>query len=371
MRILILQDYLRCGGTERQSVALARMLHDEGSDTFLLTFRPGGRLEAEAADAGVPFDALQFTDTGLNFFAPRLVRAIRKFGPDVILCMGRMANCYGGLIQHRFPRVAVVGTVRTGKPLPALYRWSLRQVSGVLTNTDWWQARLIEFGVDPGKILVIANGLTRDWSGVQRHGAREAMRESLSLRPSSVVFLNVAEFRPGKRQARLIEFFSGLDSAWDWHLWLVGEGKEWDRCRTLAERDGRGRIHLFGHSENPLPWYAAADVAVSHSVEDSLPNFLVEAQTLRLPVIASDYQGIAEAFRDGKTGYLVGANDTEGLHDAVRRLYLDPLTRHEMGRQAEAFAAGRFASRPHGSNTLDALRSFFVQHRTRSERLAG
>ena len=370
MRILILQDYLRCGGTERQSVDLARRLRGEGSETFLLTFRPGGRLESEVAKAGIPFDALQQKDTTLNFFAPGLFHAVREHRPDVVLCMGRMANCYGGFLQHRFPRIAVVGTVRTGKPLPALHVWSLRQVSGVLTNTHWWRARLIDLGVDARKIAVVSNGLTRDWNAVDFRGARQKMREGLALRPSSVVFLNVAEFRPGKRQARLIEFFSTLDPKWDWHLWLVGEGKEWGRCRTLAERVGRGRIRLQGHSEDPLPWYAAADVAVSDSVEDSLPNFLVEAQTLGLPIIAANYQGVAEAMRHGETGYLVGEQDQNAFYDAVRKLYLDPKDRHDMGRQAQSFAVERFAGGLHVSRTLDALKFFFRQNCDISQRHA-
>jgi glycosyltransferase involved in cell wall biosynthesis len=370
MRTLILQDYLRCGGTERQSVHLARYLRSEGGEASVLTFRPGGLLAGELASAGVTYSSLQILDTGLNFFAPGLFRAIRQWRPDVILCMGRMANCYGGFIQRRFPKVAVVGSVRTGKPLPALNIWSLRQVSGVLTNTDWWRARMIEQGVDPGKIAVVANGLTHDWDAMNRSGEREVIRRKLAIRRATVVFLNVADFRRGKRQARLIEFFSTLDSRWDWQLWLVGGGKEWNRCRRLAERLGPGRIRLLGHSADPLPWYAAADVAVSASIEDSMPNFLVESQTLGLPVIATDFQGVGETLRNGETGYLVAAQDLAAFRAAVCELYLHSEARRRMGRQAETFARQRYASAPQASKTLDALRSFYSSRHHPLERHA-
>jgi len=42
--------------------------------------------------------------------------------------MGRMANCYAGYIQQSCPAAAVIGTMRTGKPLPWLFRRSLRRV---------------------------------------------------------------------------------------------------------------------------------------------------------------------------------------------------------------------------------------------------
>ena len=45
MKILIVQDYLRSGGTERQSVLLANAFAAAGHATTLLTFRPGGPLD--------------------------------------------------------------------------------------------------------------------------------------------------------------------------------------------------------------------------------------------------------------------------------------------------------------------------------------
>ncbi len=336
----------------------------------MLTFRPGGLLAGELASAGVTHSSLQTFDMGLNFLAPGLYRAIREWRPDVILCMGRMANCYGGFIQRRFPNIAVVGSVRTGKSLPALNLWSFRQVSGVLTNTDWWRTRLIEQGIDPGKIAVVANGLTHDWEVMNRSGARDSIRRKLAIGRSTVVFLNVANFRRGKRQAHLIEIFSTLDPGWKCQLWLVGGGNEWGRCHRLAERLGPGRIRLLGHSADPQCWYAAADIAVSVSVEDSLPNFLIEAQMLGLPVIATDFQGVGEALRNGETGYLVAPQDEDAFHAAVCELYLRQQVRRRMARRAKAFAKEHYASAPQASKTLDALRSFNSARHDLQERYA-
>lgn len=370
LRVLILQDYLRCGGTERQSVHLARQLHAEGNDVSVLTFRPGGLLSEELVRAGVPHRALQPLDTCLNFLAPGLFRALRQHRPQVILCMGRTSNSYAGFIQRRFPEIAVIGTVRTGKPLPALNRWSLRQVSGVLTNTDWWRLRLIHMGVDPGRIAVVTNGLTRNWALENRLPSRERRREELQVGPSTVVFLNVAGFRDGKRHARLIEFFSTLDSDWDWRLWLVGDGRQWQRCRRLAERLEPRRIRLVGHDADPFAWYSAADVAVSVSLEDSLPNFLVEAQTLGLPVVATEFKGVGEALRHGETGFLVAPRDADAFRFAIEQLYLDAERRHRMSRQAAAFAAEHYSSGLRVSKTFDALSRFHEMHLGSEERYA-
>lgn len=336
----------------------------------MLTFRPGGLLSEELGRAGVPHLALQPLDTCLNFLAPGLFRALRRHRPHVILCMGRTTNCYAGFVQHRFPEIAVVGTVRTGKPLPALNRWSLCQVSGVLTNTNWWRLRLIQMGVDPGRIAVVANGLTRDWSLEQRLPSRERRREELQVGASTVVFLNVAGFRNGKRHARLIEFFSTLDPDWDCRLWLVGDGRQWRRCQRLAERLAPRRIRLVGYDADPFAWYSAADVAVSVSHEDALPNFLVEAQTLGLPVVATEYKGVGEALRHGETGYLVAARDPDAFRSAIEELYFDAERRRRMSQQAAAFAARYYSSGLRVSKTFDALSRFHSMHLGSAERYA-
>lgn len=358
MRVLIIQDYLRCGGTERHSVHLARRLRAEGSETSVLTFRPGGLLAGELALAGVSHLSLQPLDTGLNILAPGLFRAVRAEQPNVIVCMGRMANCYGGLIQHRFSNIAVIGTVRTGKPLSAPYTWSLRQVSGILTNTHWWRARLIEHGFAPYKIAVVANELTHDWVAKNQTAERIELRRRLAIKPSTVVFLNVADFRRGKRQDHLIEIFSTLDPGWDCQLWLVGSGKEWRRCQRLAERLGARRVRLLGHSPDPLPWYAAADVAVSASIEDSMPNFLIEAQMAGLPVIATDFQGVGEALHIGETGFLVAAQDGDALRAMICELYLHSEVRRRMGRLAKNHAREKYGGGHQVSKTAEALRTF-------------
>ena len=45
MKVLILQDYLRGGGTERQSIELTRALHLQGIQSQLVVGRSGGPLD--------------------------------------------------------------------------------------------------------------------------------------------------------------------------------------------------------------------------------------------------------------------------------------------------------------------------------------
>ena len=159
MKIVVLQDRLRAGGTERQAVFLARSFAAVGHETTFVTFRPGGALSPELTAAGVPHVSLQPVDLGLDWFAPGLCAKINAERPDVVLCMGRMANCHAGHIQRTLRKVAVVSTVRTGKALPFFYRDALRTVRGIVTNSEFAKRELVTPVQPTAPIAVIPNAL--------------------------------------------------------------------------------------------------------------------------------------------------------------------------------------------------------------------
>jgi glycosyltransferase involved in cell wall biosynthesis len=343
MKILILQDHLRSGGTERQSLLLARGFAAAGHATTLLTFRPGGALGGEVP--GVTSRSLQPFDLGMDWFAPGLGRATA--GADVILCMGRMANCYAGSIQRRHPTAVVVGTMRTGKPLPFLFRRSLRLVRHVVANSHAAKRTLVsDHGVPPERIGVIHNSLvfpatandSRDLDARTRFGAG----------PATVVLLCVAMFRPGKNQHELIEVAAGLPPSLDWQLWLAGDGLRRGECERLVGHLKLGsRVKFLGWHRDPSPLYLAADLAVHASRTESLSNFIIEAQAHGLPAVVFAAQGIDECFIPGDTGWMFARGDHAGLRSTVVRLAQTPAAE----RDARAARA-----RSHAAETFDPQR---------------
>lgn len=359
MNLLILQDQLRVGGTERQSLFLARTFREAGHTTRLLLFRPGGHLAGAALAEQLEVEVLQRFNSGISLWAPGLMRRIRDIAPDLILCMGRTANCYSGFIQKHFPSTPVVGTLRTGKMVFPLHHWSMGVVRAVLVNSNWWKRRLLERGFPPTRIHVVHNAVLLARSEREHEAARTRLRGEFGLSGETCVFLNVATFRPGKRHLDLLRLFRDLrarEPDLDWRLWLVGDGKEYRRCRRWVAENGLGtRIRFFHFQNDPLPFYAAADVAVSASREDSLPNFLIEAQATGLPVVAFDCRGVKETCIPGKTGIIHAPKDHEGFIESLRKLASSRRQRQELGAAAPAFAAQRFAAKPQAEAILHFL----------------
>ncbi len=343
MKILVVQDHLRSGGTERQTVLLANGFNTPPHQAALLTFRPGGALSS-SLPTDLRWSVLQPLDTRLDFWAPGITRRARAEAPDIVLCMGRMANCYGGYLQRRLPRAAVVATMRTGKPLPGFFRRSLHQVRHVVANSHDAQAVLRQReGVPAERISVIHNSLVFPPSptAAERH---TALRAQLGAGPATVVLACVAMFRPEKNQRALLEIVQRLPATADWQLWFAGDGPARAECEALA-RSARlqERVRFLGWSADPTRVYRAADVAVLTSRRESLSNFLIEAQAHGLPAVAYDARGVTEALLPGRTGFVVPMDDATGFASQLQRLINDADLRLSLAQAASTHARTAFA----------------------------
>jgi glycosyltransferase involved in cell wall biosynthesis len=345
MKILLVQDYLRSGGTERHACLLANAFAAAGHATTLLTFRPRGAL-ADTLSGKVTRLTLQRHDLGLDWFAPGLSRTARAVAPDVVVCLGRMANSYAARLARRLPDARVIATLRTGKPLPWFYRRSLRRVAHVVANSDASRATAIErHGVPPERISVIHNPLVFPPTIVEpdptltlpRPG--EALRAVHGAGPRTLVLVCVGMFRPEKNQIDLIRAVAGLPRDPPWQLWLAGDGTEQEACALESARLGlQDRVRFLGMVSDPRPVYEAADLAVLTSRRESLSNFLIEAHAHGVPSVAYAANGVVEC-----GGHVVPVGDLAGFRTALAGFVTDPARRLAESRRVRAVAENLFS----------------------------
>jgi glycosyltransferase involved in cell wall biosynthesis len=77
--------------------------------------------------------------------------------------------------------------------------------------------------------------------------------------------------------------------------------------------------------------YSAADVYVLPSLEDNLPNTMLEAMSCGTPVVAFGVGGVPEIMADGITGRVVSAGDARGLGAAILDCLRHQEERAKMG----------------------------------------
>jgi glycosyltransferase involved in cell wall biosynthesis len=132
---------------------------------------------------------------------------------------------------------------------------------------------------------------------------------------------------------------------------IVGDGPERPRLETLVRELGLGGVvSLPGSSsqEELLDVYRRATVfalpcrVLEDGDRDGIPNVLLEAMAVGLPVIASGSSSIRELVRDGDNGILVPERNGDALATALERLLGDGPMRDRLARSARATVAEHF-----------------------------
>ena len=105
-----------------------------------------------------------------------------------------------------------------------------------------------------------------------------------------------------------------------------------------------------------LPWYAACDWLALPSFYDGLPNVLVEAAALGIPLVAARAGGMADVLTDGRTALLFEPGDEAGCAAALRRAAdLAENERRSLGEACRALAEAELDGELELSRYVEAL----------------
>lgn len=88
--------------------------------------------------------------------------------------------------------------------------------------------------------------------------------------------------------------------------------------------------------------YSAADLFIIPSLQDNLPNTVLEAMSCGVPVVGFDVGGVSDMVRSGTTGELVPAQDVEALSHAVTKLLQDGDRRLRMSSNSRSRAVEEY-----------------------------
>jgi GalNAc-alpha-(1->4)-GalNAc-alpha-(1->3)-diNAcBac-PP-undecaprenol alpha-1,4-N-acetyl-D-galactosaminyltransferase len=160
---------------------------------------------------------------------------------------------------------------------------------------------------------------------------------TITRTPGRALLVSLARYSPQKRYDTLLDGMKLLSrERKDFELWLCGSGKMEAEIRAMIEeRELHAQVKVLGHQANPFPIVRQADIVLSTSEFEGLPNSLIEAQALGIPVIAADCQfGPSDIVEHGKSGYLIPVGDSQGLASHIMRVLDDPRGRVEMAKAA-------------------------------------
>jgi glycosyltransferase involved in cell wall biosynthesis len=120
----------------------------------------------------------------------------------------------------------------------------------------------------------------------------------------------------------LIDSISILQKKMNVRLVIVGDGPEYGQLKSKTIRLGlQDAIYFVGFQSNPYKYLAKADVFVQTPLYEGFGSVLIEAMSLKVPVLSTDCNsGPREILQDGKYGVLVPTGDSTAVAKNIYKI---------------------------------------------------
>ena len=200
--------------------------------------------------------------------------------------------------------------------------------------------------------------LTPGWIDVARidawraANAREALRAKFNLRADELLVTNVGTVCDRKGQHI---FARAVDLLWRRYpalaartrfVMLGGGDTPFDAVLAdLLAHLGRANLEVHPATSDYFPYYAAADLFVCSTYEESSPRVILETMVCATPLLSSGVHGVPEQARDGLEATLISPGDTVALCEGMAKLLLNPARGHALAAQARARVVREFDAR--------------------------
>ena len=223
----------------------------------------------------------------------------------------------------------------------ALDKWTNR----LSTHICAVSASIVDFlvkreGIPPEKISLVHNAidLRRFTPAPER---RAAWRSEWNLPLDTPVIAGVGRLNYQKNFALVLEIAAEVRRTHPRAIFVIaGTGPE---ERVLRESAGEN-VRFLGLVADPARLYDAVDFLLMPSRFEGLPMALLEAMAMRVPVVASRLDGIAEIIADGVDGILATPASKDEFAAHVRTLLDDPARAADIAERASQKVAASFSA---------------------------
>jgi glycosyltransferase involved in cell wall biosynthesis len=246
---------------------------------------------------------------------PRVVLSFRNYSPARFSYLNNdwYRDCYR--ILSRSPRVVLTG-------------------NSTLGNEDY--ARWI--GIQSNRVLLVPNAVDGNLVAPAA-SAKADMRRSLGMAEETPIVVGVFRLSEEKRPSMFLDVCERVSRKLPGvRAFIVGTGEMEKAVQAEIKRRGlEGVVTLLGRRTDVSVLMSIASVLLHTSIFEGMPNAIMEAQALGIPVVATRVGGTPDCVEDGVTGHIVAPDDLSGLVCGVLRI----LTRREVARQMSRRAAAR------------------------------
>jgi len=192
------------------------------------------------------------------------------------------------------------------------------------------------------KVITVYNGVDIAGWPVSK-AERRRYRQKAGIPDDVVVIGAVGRLDEQKGHIHLLEAIAKLKAAHPVKCLIIGTGPLKNHLAETAKRLRlQEDVRFLGEQQDIPGWLSAMDIFVQPSLWEGLPNAMLEAMALGLPVVATRVDGIPEAIAHEISGLLCNPKDSQTLFINIQDLIADPELRRKLGDAARQVIVNNF-----------------------------
>lgn len=272
---------------------------------------------------------------------------IAELKPDVVHCHEPKTDFYGFLLRIFKPRLKIVSTLHgwtqassRGRLYKKLDLFFARFFHGLIAVSPLIESEARQKGLN--KVRLIENGIPVSyWRGLVKNSDPPIVKQPgerwvgfvgrLSREKGAVEFIETASRIAAKRE--------------DVTFVIAGDGPLLQEMKDLADHHGiSARCRFLGlvKLDNMPGLLKNLDVLLSTSATEGLPNILLEAGALGIPMVATAVGGVPRVIQNGENGFLSAFQDHEALANQCLDLLDDQALHQRISKATYAYIEETF-----------------------------
>ena len=341
INIAIIAGQLVVGGAERQLFLWLSNLDRSHFNPIVLTLHPGNDdyWEKPIEQLGIPlFRIAQRRNRWARL--KEIIKVIRPFHPNLIHGWHLFASGYAGLAAKWLDARCLGGVRNTFETFSShrleskLMLWTADAI--VANSKETAKAIQESFRRGPEWVFAVQNAIEDDF--ISRSEIRSTLIKTYHLPEDAEWIVSMGRFEPLKKFDWLIEVTAALQKIGKRvHLVLIGDGQELGYLKkTASSRDVLADITFTGEIPMASRWLKAFDIFCFPSLDEGMPNVIMEAAAAGLPIVTWQLPFYKELLSDNQTALLVPPSDLSAMRKALGRLIDNPDLRKKIGTTAQA-----------------------------------
>lgn len=313
-----------CGGSERATLNISRILHNKSCDVknYILDLYPNNDLDPFIPNE-IPSEKIKIKKIYNSFF--KLHKVIKKEQPDYVFTSTFLVFVIMTILTILNKKIKVI--VRHGfmpnarlDSIPLLFKIFYPYAYKIIAQTDQMKDSMIDFyGLNKNLITVINNPIDEVYINKNKDD------ESPFKKNNHINYVAVGRIGPFKDYDTLINAFEIVNKEnINTHLYILGI--EYEKVystqikNSVIEKGLNQNVHFEGFTNNPYKYLFNSDCFVLSSITEGLPNVMLEAMYLKIPVVATRcIPFVEENIIEGKNGYCVDIKDYVSMADAMKK----------------------------------------------------